>query len=81
MEKAAFGSLLLPPTCHIYLLSTFPNGGWSLLGHSASFLISRDHTQTSFPAIDQKLCALLQLEGMCPSVRPIPPLIRKKDNG
>lgn len=70
MEKAAFGSFLLPiPICYLCLLSNFTNGGHPLLGHPASFLTSKDHILPFFPSIDQKCYALVQLEGMCPSLK------------
>lgn len=74
------GSLwFLPlPICYPCLLSNFTNGGHPLLGHPASFLTSKDHILPFFPSIDQKRCALVQLEGMCPplkqSLRSLPPI-------
>lgn len=79
VEKAVFGSFLLPPSiCYLHLLSNFTSGGHSLLGHPSSFLTSKDHILTSFLSIYQKLYALVQLEGTCPSLkqslRSLPPI-------
>lgn len=64
-----YGSFpLTPSTCYLCLLSSFPDGGQSRLGHPASFLTSRGHMRTSFPIIGQKFYALFHLEFMCPSL-------------